>query len=105
MRIRVRFGQDNQEETDWHKNLDDFPKLLIYKNKKYDWVFYDKDETSKVDIILLFTEVPNYDPNFYVDCSSWENLFSGSQPGCECGARFSSFDFDHMRMCKLWKPW
>jgi hypothetical protein len=106
MRIRVKFGSDHEEGVDWHKDMNDFPKLLVYKDKKYGWVFYDFEKPGTgFYMTFLFSEVPIHDPEFYIDGVKWENLFNREEPTCHCGAKYSSFAWDHMRMCKLWKPW
>lgn len=106
MRIRVRFGLIDDKEVLWYRPLDDFPHLIKYLNRNYEWITYDYDPTGKVDHILVYSEVPTYDPNFGVVCPSWQDLFKDtSTNSCECGAKHTSFPWDHMRLCRQWRPW
>lgn len=105
MRIKVQFGNVDTKEISWHDNVMNFPQLIKYLGRNYEWAVYDKDLTGKVDWILIFGEVPSYDPNFYVDAPLWTDLFNEPVGGCECGARYSSFPWDHFRYCRFWKPW
>jgi hypothetical protein len=105
MKLGIVFGLDtNVKYIDWPKSLHDFPKLLLYSGRKWEWFMY-KDGPNGI-VELNFTEIPKYDPNYYVDdIECFEDMFGFSKSTCECGAIWSSFSWDHMRFCKLWKPW
>lgn len=106
MKIRVNFGLGQSKEVIWWDSVERFPTLISLNGVKFEFVFYDKDPTKTYDQIFTFVEVPTYDPNFYVDCESWEDKF-GQQAllGCQCGARHTSFPFAHMFFCPQWKTW
>lgn len=94
-------------EINWYKSLDDFPKLIKFLGRNYEWFFYDKDLSGKADMILTFSELPSYDPNYGVLCTDWHELFesNGWQGGCQCGARHTSFPDFHMFFCPKWTKW
>jgi hypothetical protein len=105
MKLRVKLGSTDTKEVSWFKNLEDFPKLIKYLGRNYEWVFYDIDPTGKVDQVLTFSMLMTYNPNYGVTCDSWTDLFGVDLNVCECGAAFSSFSWDHLRYCKKWSPW
>ena len=105
MRLRVEFGSLDVKEVTWTKSLNDFPNIIKFLGRNYEWVTYDSDPTGKVDMILQFSELPTYDPNFGVYCPIWTDMFKENDSTCDCGARFSSFPWDHMRFCPKWTPW
>ncbi len=105
MRLRVVFGFVGTHDVVWWKPLPDFPNIIKYLGKNYEWVTYD-DTTKDVDYVLTFSALSSYDLNYDVQCPDWKDLFKEDTGGCDCGAKHSkSFPWDHMRMCKLWKPW
>ena len=107
MRLKVQFGLIDSREVEWWQPIEDFPTIIKFLGKNYEWVVYSKDLTGKVDIVMTFSELPSYDLNYGVLCPVWEDMFgtNRTKKECECGAAFGSFSWDHMRMCKLWKPW
>jgi hypothetical protein len=106
MKIKVLFGLVDSKEVFWYKDIDDFPKLIKFLGRNYEWVFYGQDPTGQVDMVFTFVELPSYDPNYGIDCRSWSELFGEEgNNGCECGAKFTSFSWDHMRMCRKWGKW
>jgi hypothetical protein len=106
MKLLIQFGAIDSKEVSWYKALDDFPKIIKHLDKPYEWVFYSTDLTGKVDMILTFGEIPSYDPMYHMPCPSWKELFeSNLSTTCDCGAKYTSFPWDHMKMCKLWTKW
>jgi hypothetical protein len=107
MKIAVTFGYKGPVRlVEWWQPLTDFPRLFRYEGKKWEWFMYDKDKSGKTDYELIYSELPTYDPNFYVDMEDFEKKFFGtSSDECTCGASFSSFSWDHMTYCRSWKPW
>jgi len=105
MRLRINFGFIDSKEVAWWKPLNEFPTVIRFLGRNYEWAVYDKDLTGKVDMILMFSEIPSYDPNFGVECDKWSDMFPENLDGCECGAKHSSFPWDHMFMCKKWSKW
>jgi hypothetical protein len=101
----IKFGTDgDQFILEWDKQLLDFPQYVKYKNKKWEWLMYDEDETSYTDYILTYTEMNHHDPAWGTEMIDFENLLY-DKATCECGAKHTSFEWDHMKMCKLWRPW
>jgi hypothetical protein len=105
MRLRVELGYEAIKEVTWYARLDDFPKLIKYMGFNYEWIMYDKDLTGKVDIVLSYARLPTYDPNYGVICTLWVDMYPDIPSECDCGAKYTSFSWDHMRMCKLWRKW
>jgi hypothetical protein len=108
MYLTVTFGLDGPtRQVSWDQPVDKFPKLLRYGGKKWEWVAYDQDPTNKSAYVLLFSELPTYDPSYYVDMEDFEEKFFGYvAEGCSCGAIHSrSFPFDHMRYCVKHTKW
>jgi len=105
MRIRVLFGLTDNKEMSWFRPLEDFPKLIKYLGKNYEWLLYEEDPTGQVDQILTFSQLPGYDPNYGVWCPNWTDMTGWDPDKCECGAKYGSFDWDHFRYCKKWSPW
>jgi hypothetical protein len=109
MYLTVTFGFEGPtRQVAWGLALDQFPKHFRYGGKKWEWLTYDKDPTGKSEYALLYSELHTYDPDFYIDMEDFEEKFFGwgKSEGCTCGAVFSSsFPFDHMRYCKMWKSW
>jgi hypothetical protein len=107
MKIRVNFGLSGSiKDVSWYQPVEDFPKFVEFAKKKWEWFFYDKDQSGQFDYVLTFSEIPSYDPNYNTAIPTWEDLFWHQKSyQCECGAAYSSFPWDHMKLCKLWKPW
>jgi hypothetical protein len=104
MRLRVDFGQIARKEVNWYSPLDDFPRLLSYNGKRYEWFMYDKDKSGQLDYILTFAELPTYDPNYYAEMEDFETMFGGAMGiQCECGAIYTGFPQAHMFYCKKWR--
>jgi len=103
MRIRAQFGLIDSKEIDWYQPTLDFPKIVKFLGRNYEWIFYDDDQTKVVDKILYFSELPSYDPNYDVDCITWSEIANGSPSSCECGSKYGGGG--HMFMCKLWRKW
>lgn len=104
LRLTINFGHNGvKKQVNWYKDIMDFPKLLRFQGKSWEWAIY---QNMGNDYELTFSQIPTYDPNYYTEMPSYENMFefSGSDV-CECGSAYSSFKFDHMMFCKLWKPW
>jgi len=105
MRIRVQFGLIDNRDVNWYQPVENFPTLINFLGKNYEWVMYDKDISGAVDMILIFSELHSYDPDYTTVCPIWNEMFGESRIMCDCGAKFTSFPWDHMRMCKKWTKW
>jgi hypothetical protein len=90
MKILINFGLEGpSRQIIWNSDhILGFPKLLRYNGKKWEWFMYDVDITGPNDYKLIFSELPTYDPNFYVDMVSFEDLFGYPDEKCECGGTF-----------------
>jgi hypothetical protein len=103
MKLSINFGLSIKKQVDWHGNLMDFPKLLRLKSSKWEWVIY---APIGKDYELTYSEIPTYDPNYYVDMPSFEDMFEGGLGSkCECGSAYTSFSFDHLKYCPRHIPW
>ena len=104
MRLIINFGHKGiKKDINWYKALMDFPKLIRFQGAKWEWAMYNN---IGADYELTFSQIATYDPNYYADMPSFEEMFEWSgATKCECGAIFSSFAWDHMRFCPKYKPW
>lgn len=104
MRIIVNFGVNGpKKEVHWYSDLLDFPKLFNFQGHKWEWFMYNNAGNYYE---LTYSEIPTYDPNYYVDMPNFEDMFLWNENDkCECGAVYTSFNWDHMRFCKKHKPW
>ena len=104
MKLDIVFGSDGtKKRVDWDKDVMLFPKLMLFQGKKWEWAMY--KETPYADYELVFSQLPSYDPNFYVsDYVVFEDTFE-RKIGCECGAHWTSFPNFHMFYCKKWTAW
>lgn len=105
MRLRVQFGTIDERECSWYRPVEDFPILIKFLGRNYEWFSYDKDLSGKADMILNYAELPTYDPNYDVFCTTWEELSGNSMSGCQCGAEHTSFKDAHMFFCPKWRRW
>ena len=105
MNLVLNFGLNGaKKQVTWHKPLMDFPKLLRFQGKCWEWAIYNSIGS---DYELIFSQIPTYDPNYYAEMSSYEELFEWSNKSydCCCGAAWTSFEWDHLRFCPKHKPW
>ena len=104
MRLTINFGHHGtKKEVNWYRDLMEFPKLIRFQGLKWEWAMYN---TIGEDSELTFSQIPTYDPNFYTDMPSFEDMFEwGQSDKCVCGAVYTSFPWDHMRFCGKWIKW
>ena len=107
MRLELQFGlNEPKRQMSWWGGIKNFPPLVTYKGKKWEFVIYQDDPTGAVDYICTFGEVPVWDPAFestgYIDMASFLEDGWGK---CECGAIYTSFKDLHMRYCPKYIPW
>lgn len=104
MRLNVHFGLIDKKEINWHQDIMDFPKIINYLDRNYEWFVYDKDPTGRFDWILNFSEIPAYDPAYNIKAQTWNELFAGRiNNSCECGSNYTSFPNHHMFYCPKWR--
>jgi hypothetical protein len=100
---------DKQHTVTWDKDLSDFPNVVTYDGKYWEWVCWDDDPNGLVDKVLTFGitresalpvnmfgvlfPVPNLTYMFQLDTATGP---------CECGAKFTSFPDQHMILCPKW---
>ena len=103
MKLIINFGLTTKKEVSWYKDVTEFPKLLRFNGARWEWAMY--NQIGK-DYELTFSQIPSYDPNFYADMESFEDMFGWpNRDKCECGAIYSPFSWDHSRFCRKWVKW
>lgn len=103
MKLRVDFGINGpRREVNWYQDIKQFPHLLKYESKNWEFVMYDRDPTAMFDYILMFSAIPSYHPNAYATAEDFELKFGGRN-GCECGSIYSSAPQFHMFFCPMWR--
>lgn len=110
MKLLLEFGaEENGRIVEWDKHLHDFPNVVTYMGKYWQWVMYDKDESGKADQRLIFGNmresalaVDMFGKVFPVP--DIDQMFGTKVPDgpCECGAKFTSFPDHHMIKCPRW---
>lgn len=105
MKLNIKFGLMGDKEVDWWRPVDTFPKTIKYLNVIYEWVFFHDDDSQIYDKILVFSELKEYDSRYSGKHETWNDLFGDQKSSCSCGARHSSFPWDHLRYCSEWKKW
>lgn len=105
MKLILQFGiNEPKRQINWWNQIKEFPHLVLYKGKKWEFVMYDEDPSKQVDYICMFGEIQSYDPNWhatiYADISGY--LDSGPGGKCECGSIYTSFPQSHMFFCPKW---
>jgi hypothetical protein len=105
MKLRIKFGLIDSREVSWWKTLHEFPNIIKFLGRNYEWIVYEEDPIKRVDYILTYSELPTYDPNYNVECSTWNELFGDTWNACECGAKFTTFPEAHMFYCRRWTKW
>ena len=99
MKLGLQFGAfEPQRIVNWSSPIKDFPSLVIYKDKKWEFVIYDLDQTGQTSWICNFSEVQSYDPNYYA--TTYVNVeYMFTTAGCQCG---SAHGGGHMFFCPKW---
>lgn len=105
MQLSIKFGLDSGPKLiTWDKNINDFPRLIKFQGKKWEWFMYNDIGNGVIE--LNYSQIATYDPNFYIDTmENFEDLFKTNEIKCECGSAYGPFEWDHFRYCKMWKPW
>lgn len=105
MRITLVFGLSGpKKQVTWYQDIVSFPHTISFNNKKWSWVFYDKD--SNGEYVLTLSEMASDDPRYNESMPSFEYMFSSyMDKSCQCGAIYTSFNWDHMKFCPLHKKW
>lgn len=105
LHICVAFAQDLQYIS-WDKDLNDFPKVLNFDDKNWEWVMYELGPQPAYDYTVRFVPISESDYRH----SSWAPKFVDLKWGdgpqkdpCECGAKHTSFKNHHMFYCPEYK--
>lgn len=93
------------QEITWNRSIDDFPHIIRFLGYNYEWIMYDGDPSRKVDMILIYAEIPSYNPDYYANCPLWHEVNKDEFEKCECGAGHTNFPTCHMFYCPRWRPW
>jgi len=107
MKLKLYLGiaESPRVVTWWKSDVTSFPNLVIYKNKKYQFIMYEEDDTKQVDYICRFSEMQSYDPGWssyaFEDIGHMIDDFFGTK--CECGSVHTFASQFHMFFCPLWK--
>jgi len=102
LKIDVVFGQKEPKKVTWYRPILDFPNLIKYDGKKWQWFAYHKVDTYITDYVFNFAEIPPYDPVYHTDIPTFEDLFDLPKDSCQCGAIHTSFPGMHMFYCPKW---
>jgi hypothetical protein len=103
MRLKLKFGNDELQYA-WFQEISNFHGLIIYKNKKWEFVVYDEDSEKKCDFVCHFSRVRNFDPNWHA--TTYYNLDKELYDAivCECGKDKHGWA-GHPTWCPKWaKP-
>lgn len=104
MKLRVEFGiNGSKREVNWYRDIEDFPTVISHDGNNWEWVSYEKDPLGHVDWILFFGMLRPHDSEYYSKVPSLDDITGGRmETGCQCGAIYTSFPWDHMRYCPKW---
>ena len=105
MRLKLNFDQtEPSREVNWWKRIEDFPALLTYKGKKWEFIMYDKSLTFGVDFDCQFVKIDTWTQTFWqAEFTSLESLTGEDKKfECQCGAIHTEFPQFHMFYCPLW---
>lgn len=99
MHLLINFGLHiEKRQVSWWKPLEDFPKLIKFNGKCWEWLMYDKNPDQSHDYKLVFSEISPLNPAYHQKMVSYEDLFDFGVK-CQCGAAFTSFPSVHMFYC------
>jgi len=106
VRLRLDFGHNGaRREVTWWKPIEEFPTAITFNGTRYEFFMYEKDPNKSYDLICTFSEMRQGDPRWW-NCKDFDSEFGyNSKTACECGAIHTSFSWDHMKFCPLWKKW
>lgn len=110
MKLSLILGSD-QHTIEWDKDLSDFPNVVKYLDKYWEWVCWDDDPNGLVHKVLNFAPtresalpIDMFGNLFPVpDLVQMFNLKFESDEPCWCGAKFTSFPDHHMSKCPKWR--
>jgi hypothetical protein len=107
MRLKLQFGlNEPKREVNWWDTIKNFPTMVLYKNRKWRFTYYEPDETKQSDFICTFSEILSSGLTYHI--ATYQNidyLFDTGWGGsCECGQAYEPGS-RHMFFCNKWsKP-
>lgn len=106
MRLKLYFGlKDTPIQCDWNKEVKDFPKVVNYNHKNWEWIAYNALPISKfgADYELIFGDLKIYDPRA-IEVHPTLAMIIGSTTNseCDCGADKHQSSGGHWKFCKLY---
>lgn len=111
MKLSLILG-DVQKTIEWNRDLSDFPHVVKFGDKYWQWVSWDDDPAGLVHKVLFFGTMR--EEALAIDIHGvpfpvpdLQQMFNFGTDGlaCECGAKFTSFPGHHMVSCPKWsKP-
>jgi len=101
MKLKVVFGLLDTKEIFWWKDVSDFPNLINFSGKNFEFSFY-REAKPDFDYEFTFSELGTWDPHYNTICDTWNELFGSETSGCECGSSFTSYPNGHMLYCPRW---
>lgn len=89
----------------WNKAITDFPKVINYAYRNWEWIMYEVSKTAFVEYDLVFGELKIYDPRALEIHPTLASLSDGSEDICDCGADKHPKSGGHWKFCKIYgKP-
>jgi hypothetical protein len=109
MKLSLVFDENDRHTVEWDKDLSDFPNVVKYDGKYWQWGMWDDDQFGLVHKVLYFGKMKEealpMDMFGFVmpvpDLHEMFNIKKYLEP-CGCGAKFSSFPNHHMIKCPRW---
>lgn len=100
MKLKLLFGTDELSYA-WFQQISDFPYLVLFKGKKWEFIFHNEDDQNQFDRIFYFAQVKSYDPNWYATVYHDLDKEIYSRLTCECGSDKHGFA-GHAQWCPKW---
>lgn len=104
MILKLHFGMVKiPVSIDWDKPLTDFPKVVNYNHRNWEWNMYTSVNTPPPDYELMFGELKTYDPRALEAHPTLAMITAGVlKVVCDCGADKDPNAGGHWKFCKLW---
>ena len=105
LKLQLQFGipGGRKKNIEWKKELKEFPKIVKFEGKRWEWIMYDKSKTGN-DYDLAFGRISDETDLGGLPVPCIEEMFpDGWAAKCECGAIYTSFPEEHMFFCPKWR--
>jgi hypothetical protein len=106
VRLKLKFGIDATPiQCDWQKKILDFPKVVSYNFRNWEWIVYNDVGTIAGTMYeLIFGELKIYDPRAIEDHPTLAEIIGESNDGkCDCGGDNNPGSGGHWIFCKTRK--